>query len=181
MNWNTPSGSPAAVPACPESHKPSRHSPPPQVTARPPTRASQSRLHTPILYIVQDDFPGVPDFSYASNPNRAHCKHFTPFPTQVLAITNSNLFDDENAGRENLTHSTRFGVRRWDLGFGAWSFRHLHQTPGFLRNSDFFDFHFPSKSQSARQPTIPRTSIPNRCPSPKKLRNAKARSNRLPS
>jgi hypothetical protein len=34
MNWNTHSGSPAAVQACPESNPFSRHSPPPRVTRR---------------------------------------------------------------------------------------------------------------------------------------------------
>jgi hypothetical protein len=116
MNWNIPSGSPVAVSACPESKPLSRHSPPPRVTRRPPTRT---------LFAYTSKRGSMT----RSNPDRA--ERFRP-PNPLFWTTPP------------------------------------HKSPDFLRDSDFFDFHFSfnSAGQGARilkLPTVPLTSAHSLC------------------
>jgi hypothetical protein len=150
------SGSPAARSACPknEQHSFFRHSKTARVITRPPTRVNQSRCDEGITYgrdigPAGSAFHGVPllaspartvaTHSRTSKHPDAHRKPFLDFSSDCRSVS---------IWLTNPTGLIRpfFSVRAPRI----FLISNPHQTPDFLRDFDFFDFHFKPKTQTQK-------------------------------
>jgi hypothetical protein len=147
MNQNGCFGSLAVETACPnrDQHFLFRHSRNARVTARPPTRANQLRLHRSIAYIPNlgrdiglcHRFHDVPDYFVATNSRKpkspdAHKRPRLSFPFPFLAHRRLRPV------RLALAH---FLTKRWP----RFSISYLHQTLDFPTGNEFLKLNFKLK------------------------------------
>ena len=153
MNQSTCFGSPAVNPACPKirveqsgigpSGTHLQASSKTQVTARPPTRANQPRLHRSIAYIPNLGrdiglrcyrFHDVPDFFVATNSRKPKSPDAHKRPPLSLSFRPSPIIPVRLALAHFFTN-----------GWPGFSISYLHQTLDFPTRSEFLKLNFKLK------------------------------------